>query len=393
VTGKLQADKGQIDFKDNAGKNWPLDQIQQVRFAESTSPPPRMPLTHRLMLSGEHWLSGELLAMDETMVHFRAWTGKELKIPRKSLFAIAQPGDWQVLSRESFEKEPAGWTFSEPKALRADLPFTGKKSLILDQPGQDAKWSSPNPLAAGRVSLFLRQSDDLKDQELHIGWSFRKGKENSRWVEMRLDGTKFFVAKAAESSLKTTAGWHLLQMDISPATVRISVDGLVLHSEPGIADSVLTGMKLAVTAKDKAKTAAGFWSVDDVQFMRLEKMLPWPKAMRDADTIWLPEGDQIFAKVVKADTGSVTFEGRFGTRTLAWPAVRGIVFMADQRPAKEAKVDDAFTLWVAPSPGFPADRTTGTLLSLSPETLALRHAMLGDLSFDRKNCVKLLRCE
>ncbi len=101
----MLADKP-ISFVDNADKKWPFSYLLQVRFADAACPPPPLPLSHRLMLAADQWLSGELLALDETTVRFRPWSGKELKIARKDLFAIAQPEAWQVLSRQSFEKEP-----------------------------------------------------------------------------------------------------------------------------------------------------------------------------------------------------------------------------------------------------------------------------------------------
>ena len=187
VSGKLDGDKGSILFANDAGKTWTLDQLQQIRFAKTPCPPPRVPLSHRLLLSSDQWLSGELLAIDGDFVHFRTWMGKDLKVPRKKLFAIAQPADWRLLLRESFENEPAGWTFTHADALRADAPFTGKKSLILDRPNQEAVWSIARPLTTGRLSLFLRPGGGLQGQELRIESIFHKGKQ-SRAVRLKHDG-------------------------------------------------------------------------------------------------------------------------------------------------------------------------------------------------------------
>ncbi len=70
-----------------------------------------------------------------------------------------------------------------------------------------------------------------------------------------------------------------------------------------VAGSVLTGLTLTVAARGEGK--AGDWSIDDVQVMRASPALPWPKPLAETDTLWLPEGDQIFGNVTTADSDSV----------------------------------------------------------------------------------------
>ena len=128
--------------------------------------------------------------------------------------------------------------------------------------------------------------------------------------------------------------------------------------------------------------------MDDVQLSRPEgkPSLPWPHVLADADSVWLAEGDQLFGKVTQADDQSLTVEAKFGTRTFAWPAVRGIVFKTN-RPA--AKPSDVAVFSIAPAPGFLADSLEGTLLRASPDQVAIRHAILGELVFDRRCCRRI----
>jgi len=388
LTGSLQG-AGPIRFVNNAGKTWTLDQLQQVRFAPNPCPPPAAPISQRLLLSEEQWLSGELLAIDAEVIRFRAWTGTEVKVPRKSVQAIAQPADWHVLYREDFEKEPVGWRFNPADAVRTDSPFTGKKSLILDRSGQEAIWTPAEPPASGRASFFLRQGDKLTNHELHLEWTLRKDKQ-TRLVQIKVDGKKFSATKPAGFAVDAKPGWHLVQMEISESTLRLSVDDLVLHSERTEAGWTLSQVKFAVHQPDPSQPGSGFWSVDDVQLCRRETVLPWPRPLADADAVWLAEGDQLFGAITKGDAQAVTLDARFGTRSIPWSAMRGLIFMNGKIPAKPAPAD-AWTLWVAPSPGLPADRVVGKVLAVSPETLTVRHDILGDLTFPRKSCVKLIR--
>src|SRR5207245_353627 len=50
---------------------------------------------------------------------------------------------------------------------------------------------------------------------------------------------------------------------------------------------------------------------------------PRPPGDPTQDELWLASGDQLFGKVVRADRKEVALEGRFGTRSFPWSALRG----------------------------------------------------------------------
>ncbi len=386
MTGQLQGEQDKIVFVSDHGQPVPLAQLHLVRFTEAPCPLPSLPVVQRLMLPGGQWLSGKLLAVNAVQVHFRAFNGQDVKLPRGAVLGVAQPCGWHILSHGGFEKETPGWKLSNPPSAR--LAFAGKKSLVLDRPGQEAVWTLATSPARGRVGLFLHQNDKTAGQELHVDWTFRVDKE-SRQVRLTLDGTKMTAldALAVSHEIAIRAGWHLIQVDFGGDSLRLSVDDLVL-CEPAMKGAVLSGVKMRVTKRDRAAQTAGGWSVDDVQLARPEGKpdLPWPRALADADSVWLADGDQLFGKVTQADARSVTLAAKFGTRTFAWPAVRGVVFQA-KPPVARPPVGSVLT--IAPAPGLTPDSLEGYLLRVSRDQLTIRHATLGELTFDRRCCQRI----
>ena len=232
LAGYLQGEQDKIVFVPDDGKPIPLAQLQQVRLSEAPCPLPCLPLTQRLVLPGGQWLSGELVALDADHVHFRAWNGQNLKMPRDAVAGITHPQGWHILSHEGFEKETPGWKLSDPPASR--LAFSGKKSLALDRPGQEANWTLTASPARGRVGLFLHQNEKTAGQDLQIDWSFRVDKE-SRCVRLTLDGVKMtiFDPLAVAHQITSGAGWHMIQVDFGGDSLRLSVDDLVLCEQAG----------------------------------------------------------------------------------------------------------------------------------------------------------------
>src|SRR5437016_6329264 len=67
-----------------------LAQIQAVTFPEQPPPLPRCRLLHQLLVSGGEQLAGELFAITQKEVRFRAGSGDTYTIPRRRLLGIVQ---------------------------------------------------------------------------------------------------------------------------------------------------------------------------------------------------------------------------------------------------------------------------------------------------------------
>src|SRR5439155_4726545 len=99
-------------------------------------------------------------------------------------------------------------------------------------------------------------------------------------------------------------------------------------------------------------------------------------------------GDQLFGQALRADRKGVYCEGRFGSRTLPWPKVRGC-FLRERPPLEP--IPGAVRLSF--DNGFDAvpDVIAGTPVALTDRKATLRHRDLGELTLERGRLRRLDR--
>src|SRR5688572_856702 len=80
-----------------------FDQLRCIRFSEPSPPPVQSWVVHRLLLSGNQAICGELLRVDANEVAFRTARGKTSNLSRAHCRGVVQAGSFLVQSREDFE--------------------------------------------------------------------------------------------------------------------------------------------------------------------------------------------------------------------------------------------------------------------------------------------------
>jgi hypothetical protein len=96
----------------------------------------------------------------------------------------------------------------------------------------------------------------------------------------------------------------------------------------------------------------------------------------------LVDGDQLFGRIIGADRRVLRIEGRFGKRSLPWTELAGCSF---RRPETPPKVNKAANVRLRVRSGLcpEADVLEGVVTTLDEQHLTLRHALLGELTFER----------
>jgi hypothetical protein len=109
---------------------------------------------------------------------------------------------------------------------------------------------------------------------------------------------------------------------------------------------------------------------------------PPPPVETEQDAIRLLEDDQLFGHILQADSRAIQIEGRFGKRSLPWTMVSGCTFRRLSEPPKanqRAKVRLLLHSGLCAEP----DVLEGMVTALDDRRLVLRHALLGELTFER----------
>jgi hypothetical protein len=123
-------------------------------------------------------------------------------------------------------------------------------------------------------------------------------------------------------------------------------------------------------------------AVVGISLVRDVEPLPRPPGDPTQDEAWLPDGDQLFGRLTRADARTVTLEGRFGKRELAWAEVRG-VFPHRQAEPPATMEGEHVRLRFAGSAGADTDTLEGVVRALDDSHLTLRHPALGDVKLER----------
>jgi hypothetical protein len=232
------------------------------------------------------------------------------------------------------------------------------------------------PLSAGRFGVNFQ---DRGAVEL----LFQQG-ERSRRVTVAVpgNGTNYTVEtgglKGTARTVARTLGWHRLIVQFTQRSLRITCDDDVLwynlEEGPG-------GALKGVTAScQHAAEEERLWGAFCLE--RAVTEYPRPAVDAEQDEIWLADGDQIFGRILKADSRTIEIEGRFGKRTLPWTAAAGCTF---RRPATPPHAQQGATVRLLVHSGLSSevDVLEGVVTALEERRLTLRHALLGELTFER----------
>jgi hypothetical protein len=115
---------------------------------------------------------------------------------------------------------------------------------------------------------------------------------------------------------------------------------------------------------------------------------PPPPVDAEQDAVRLLDDDQLFGRILHADRRTIQIEGRFGKRALPWTAVSGCTL---RRPAALPKANEGAKVRVLLRSGLCAetDVLEGVVTMQDERRLVLRHALLGEITFERSRVREL----
>jgi hypothetical protein len=358
--GRLTQDKDGWFFQSDRDKRIPLDQLSHVRFESKPAPLPKAPMIHTLWLPNKQRVSGTLVGMDDKKVNFTTSWGKTVALERRHVVGIGQ--DALTIVHDGFETDLKAWRLEGKPAL-SQKAFFGKSSLLLDQPGQSATREWP-ALRDGAVRLYFQHGS-----EIGLRWTFTIAGETGPAVVVDSAGYACANMRKAFGTLPATAGWHWLSFELAEGRLRIFVDDRCL-GETKVAE--IKGLRIVCTEMGKGE----LW-IDELLVTRRLPPLPRPQP-GELDLAWLERGEELFGRIVSADSGGVVLDAKFGKRTLPWAQLRGIFFASAKAPASTEP-----ELTFRPGPGFSLDCLRAKLVRWEEETLVVEHDRLGPIRIER----------
>jgi hypothetical protein len=233
-----------------------------------------------------------------------------------------------------------------------------------------------NPLRAGRFGVNFQQRGTVEllfqhgDRSRRVTVAVADRGENYEVDAGGLKGTARAVAR--------TPGWHRLIVGFTKRSLRITCDDEVLwynlEQGPGVA------LKRVTIRCQQSSNAADDWA----EFCLERAVNEYPRPPRDPeqDEIMLADSDQLFGRILKADRHTLEIEGQFGKRSLPWTAAAGCAF---RRPADPPRANRGANVRLLVRSGLcpEVDVLEGVVTALDERRLTLRHALLGELTFER----------
>jgi hypothetical protein len=388
------SDDGRLRFE-TGKQSYRLADLIRVRFAPAPISLIRPARLHRVTLTDDQHLTGELLALDAAQLHLRtSWAGT-VRIPREAVRGLSHLPGWVPVFVEDFEGELKAWKLAGAAALSERQQTSGKRSLMLSAGGQAAEYPLATPLEAAEVRVNFHDPGETAGASWFFEAEFENGKR-SQWVRVLLAGEAAYRAEVAGTSAKVrqprSAGWHHLALEGVRGSVIVSVDDAVLWPDPAPAKvgeplpSVVLGrlrrLRLACVNQLGGAARRGAVHLDDLSLAR--PLADSPRRLVDPtqDELQLAEGDQLFGRVVRADPRTIELCGRFGSRELRWEEVRGLHLQRQVRPPQTTEGEH---VRVAVRTGFDRqpDELTGVVRVLDDRRLLLVHPVLGELPVER----------
>jgi hypothetical protein len=397
VRGSVQLKNGRLFF--TPSRRQPalrLDQVDHVRFPLVQRPPARSATLHRITLIDGQCLTGELLSLDGQDVRCRpTWLGgaRTLTLPRSAVVSVGQLPGYATFIAEDFEAGCKGWKLTGRPELSDRQHVSGKRSLLLDAPGQTAEYTLAEPLDAGGAGINFHDPLVTKGSRWLVEADFR-GENGPQTVRVAVadPSDRYSVevpgGKRAGFPVRRTAGWHRLYLEFAAKRLVISVDDdlLWVSRENGPAGP-LRKVRLACRAADKGK-AQGQVFFDDFALARAVEYLRHRRADRGQDELWLLSGDQLFGRVLKADRRGIVLQARFGKRSWGWGEVRGIYLRETAAPPRTLEGEQV-EVRIRTGAGPESDRVVGQVRGLDDKQLTLAHPLLGELVIERTRLRRL----
>jgi hypothetical protein len=391
--GRLSWEGGHLSFMPGTGKApIPLKLLDSVWLDGAGAAPSCIAATHQAVLSGDQRLTGQLLELNAEQAVFRTSWADRVAVPRPAVRALIQPRSQSTVFADDFENGLASWGVVGGAALDERQHLSGKRSLLLDAPGQSCAVSLKQPLSAVRLSVHFRESSREGGARWLLECAFQGGQGPGR-LSVLIGGEASYriidpPLGAQAVSVACSPGWHCLEVEWDGGLVLASIDDVLLSADrfrgPG---GRLHSVRLSCVGQGGPAGKGQVW-LDD---FTLTKPLP-PLRHRSADPgqdeVWLVDGDSLFGAVPGADGRTITLQARFGKQVLPWSNVRGL-YLKRQTEDCHTVEGEQVRVWLRSPRGAEPDELEGQVLSLDGRQLTLRHVWLGDLKLDRSAVQRL----
>ncbi|HZZ80663.1 MAG TPA: hypothetical protein VFE62_19325 [Gemmataceae bacterium] len=369
--GTLVQEKGVWIFRTTAGRDLPLPDLQQIRFAERPIPISRAPLTHVLCLPHEQRISGSLANISDKAITFLTGWGKMVTIDRSRAMAILHANDAGPILREDFEGDLTPWQSEGKPRLDRERAYFGKASLRLDAAGQRLARTWKPAIRDGSVRLMFFDADVQRKLATAFEVLLDKASKPGPRFLIAGEGYRCLGVTTSFGAAKRAAGWHLLAVDIDGGRLRVFVDDACLGQTTVSAGDAIHGLRIV-------QDAGEIW-IDEMSVTRKLQPMTLPTA-GDQDAVWLEQGEQLFGRIVDADANRVHLEAKFGKRALPWSRVRGILFAQAKKTPPVTEPEIQFS----PGPGFSLDLLRARLIRWDGEKLMVDHPLLGEVPIERE---------
>jgi hypothetical protein len=318
-----------------------------------------------------------------------------LELPRAAVAAIEPLPGWRTVFDGESAATAAQWrTSGEPELVDAE-DGTAEWAFLLRAAGQSLVCTLKKPLPAGRFGVNFHERGQARGGRWTVELLFQSG-DRSRRVTATIAGDgEHYEVDAGERGRATapsedrprrvvkTPGWHRLIVQFSKHSLRLICDDDVLWSN---LDEGPSGNLQRVTiachrsAESDAVRGSVAWSGFSIE--RAVDEHPQPPVETEQDSVRLLDDDQLFGRILQADRHALQLEGRFGKLSLPWTAVSGCSF---RRPAAPPKANEGAKVRLLVRSGLCAepDMLDGVITALHDRRLILRHAFLGELTFER----------
>lgn len=366
IGGTLALAKGHLRFTSTEGVEVPLADISRIVFAKPAAPLFRVGGGRRVQLRDGQQITGQLLGLDGEKLTLRTAWAERLELPRAAVASLDSLPGWRTVIDDDFRKGVHTFTTI----------------------GQVRTHTLDKPLPAGRIGVNFREQGKPTAARWTLEMLFEQG-ERMRHIAMTVGGESDKYAidtgglKGRARSVKRTPGWHRLILKFSPRSLRITCDDDVLwynlEQGPGGRLKQVSWHCHPISGDATEPRGAVAWA--EFSLERPVDEHPKPPADTEQDAVRLSSDDQLFGRILQANRHGITIEGRFGKRTLPWNEVAGCSF---QRTNPQKRLNESVNVRILLHSGLcsEADMLDGVVTALDDRRLSLRHALLGEQTFE-----------
>jgi hypothetical protein len=378
LRGILTLDGEKLRFQPSEGAVISSENLTRIRFTRGNPAPFRVGAGRRVRLWDGQQITGQILDLDKDKLRLRtAWTPR-LEIPRTEIASIEALPGWQTVMHNDVK---AFALKGDPKWLDPD-DGSSARALELRMAGQELAYTLPEPIEAGRFGVNFREQEAGRAGQWTVDLLFQQG-ERVRHVTVDLtgNGQPYSVAaaglKGTSRKVTQTPGWHRLIVQFSKRSLRLTCDDEVLWYT---LDEGVGGTLRRTSIHCRHEGGATLWA--EFCLDRSVNEHPKPPPDPEQDEVRSFDDDQIFGRILHADSRTLKIEGRFGKRSLPWTTVSNCSFHRPIASPKEKKTGSV-RLYIDSGLDAEPDVLEGVVTALDGRRIVLRHTQLGEFSLGR----------